>query len=103
MGYKTASWVVKVDVDAVFLPSRLTKKLEPDGASKRHLFRELQVRQLWLLWQFGGVLTGCLHHVACEHRLLQRLAEAQLEGRRSEWQVRSHGRGPLRADLLGRA
>jgi len=26
--YKTASWVVKVDVDAVFLPSRLTKKLE---------------------------------------------------------------------------
>merc|ERR1711948_72696 len=76
---------------------------EPDGASKRHLFRELQVRQLWLLWQFGGVLTGCLHHVACEHRLLQRLAEAQLEGRCSEWQVRSHGRGPLRADLLGRA
>merc|ERR550525_702361 len=64
---------------------------------------ELQIRRLRLLWQFGGVLTGCLRHVTSEHRHLQRLAGYPLEGRCSEWQVRSHGRGPLRADLLGHA
>merc|ERR1711870_138404 len=38
--YKTASWVVKVDVDAVFLPSRLTKKLESQMVPANGIYLE---------------------------------------------------------------
>merc|ERR1712228_502213 len=38
--YKTASWVVKVDVDAVFLPSRLAKMLQSQMVPSNGIYLE---------------------------------------------------------------